>query len=43
MSVTPTFVTAFSDVVLVEQEPSRETRRRLVERETIPNRRARLQ
>ena len=37
MSVSPTFVTAFSDAVLVEQEPSRETRRRLVERETIPN------
>ncbi len=37
MSVVPTFVTAFSDAVLVEQEPSRETRRRLVERETIPN------
>ena len=35
--VAPTFVTAFSDAVLVEQEPSRETRRRLVERETIPN------
>jgi hypothetical protein len=37
MSVAPTFVTAFSDAVLVEQEPSRETRRRLVERKTIPN------
>jgi hypothetical protein len=37
MSVAPTFVTAFSDAVLVEQEPSRETRHRLVERETIPN------
>ena len=37
MSVDPTFVTAFSDAVLVEQEPSRETRRRLVERKTIPN------
>jgi hypothetical protein len=37
MSVTPTFVTVFSDAVLVEEEPSRETRRRLVERKTIPN------
>jgi hypothetical protein len=37
MSVAPKNVTAFSDTVLVEQEPSRETRRRLKVRKTIPD------
>jgi hypothetical protein len=31
------FVTAFSDTVIVEQEPSRETRRRLKVRKTVPD------
>ena len=37
MSMAPKFVTAFSDAVLVEQETSRETRRRLEVRKTIPD------
>jgi hypothetical protein len=36
MSVAPK-IAVTTDSVLVEQEPSRETRRRLVERKTIPD------
>ena len=37
MSVVPKNVTSFSDTVLVEQEPSRETRRCLELRKTVPD------
>ena len=37
MSVAPTEIAVTTDSVLVEQEPSRETRRRLRERKTGPD------